>query len=249
MTVPAERVRAEAGLQLLRRLAAAGLGTLRATRPAALGVRRGPPSPVLAGRVPDAARVAADLRPLADPGGGPLDRAARRVRRRPGQRPRRLRRVAALVRRLLRAAATAAAWDPHRQEYSFAVQAELPSGPVQLAAEEYTTGRLDWPDVDATLGNLGPTPAGRDRHVRAGRSACPCRPRSRGCRPTACGSSRTPGCTSAASRPAPPTWPAWRSSSSPWRTASTGSCCPSSSPPAPCTGSTSSRWSTRSARR
>ena len=54
-----------------------------------------------------------------------------------------------------------AAWNPHRQEYAFAVQAELPSGAVQLTAEEYTTGRLDWPDVDATLGTLGPAPAGR----------------------------------------------------------------------------------------
>ena len=53
------------------------------------------------------------------------------------------------------------AWNPHRQEYAFAVQAELPSGAVQLTAEEYTTGRLDWPDVDATLGTLGPAPAGR----------------------------------------------------------------------------------------
>ena len=36
-----------------------------------------------------------------------------------------------------------------------------PSGRTLLAAEEYTTGRLDWPDVDATIGDLGPTPAGR----------------------------------------------------------------------------------------
>ena len=50
------------------------------------------------------------------------------------------------------------------------MQAELPSAPVQLTAQEYTTGRLDWPDVDATLGTLGPTPAGRigtfERQVR-----------------------------------------------------------------------------------
>ena len=71
MPVPAERVRAEAGLQLLRRLALAGLGTLRTRVMQRWGFDEAA-SPVLAGRVPDAEQVAADLRPLADPGGGPL---------------------------------------------------------------------------------------------------------------------------------------------------------------------------------
>ena len=161
--VPAERVRAEAGLQLLRRLAGAGLGTLRTRVIQRWGFDEAA-SPVLAGRVPDAEQVAADLRPLADPGGGPLTGLPGGF----GNAPAAARTVFAdwlrwydgyFVR------GDGAAWNPHRQEYAFAVQAELPSGAVQLTAEEYTTGRLDWPDVDATLGTLGPAPAGRDRHA------------------------------------------------------------------------------------
>ena len=157
--VPAERVRAEAGLQLLRRLAGAGVGTLRTRVVQRWGFDEAA-SPVLAGRVPDAEQVAADLRPLADPGGGPLTGLPGGF----GNAPAVTRTVFAdwlrwydgyFVR------GDGAAWNPHRQEYAFAVQAELPSGAVQLTAEEYTTGRLDWPDVDATLGTLGPAPAGR----------------------------------------------------------------------------------------
>jgi hypothetical protein len=156
--VPAERVRAEAGLQLLRRLAGAGL-QLR-TRVLERWGFDAAASPVLAGRVPDGEQAAADLRPLADPGGGPLTGLPGGF----GDAPAAARTTFADWLRwydgyFVRGDGTA--WDPHRQEYAFAVQAELPSGAVQLTAEEYTTGRLDWPDVDATLGTLGPAPAGR----------------------------------------------------------------------------------------
>ena len=177
--VPAERVRAEAGLQLLRRLAGAGLGTLRRHASSSDGGSDEAASSVLAGRVPDAGQIAADLRPLADPGGGPLTGLPGGFGGAHGD-------ARAVFADWLRwydgylVPSDGAAWDPHRQEYSFAVQAELPAGTVLFTAQEYTTGRLDWPDFDATLGTLGPTPAGRIGTLRTSRSACPCRPGSPG---------------------------------------------------------------------
>ncbi len=165
--MPAERVRAEAGLQLLRRLSVAGLGALRPRVLQRWGFDAAA-APVLAGRVPDAAQAAAAMRSLARPA-GPLTGQPGGF----GDAPDAARTVFADWLRWYDgyfAPGDGAAWDPHRQEYAFAVQAELPSAPIQLTASEYTTGRLDWPDVDATLGTLGPSPAGRvgtfERQVR-----------------------------------------------------------------------------------
>ena len=41
-------------------------------------------------------------------------------------------------------AAAPDAWKPNRLEHGFAVQAELPDGPVVLSADDYPGGRLDW---------------------------------------------------------------------------------------------------------
>lgn len=41
-------------------------------------------------------------------------------------------------------------WNPARQEYAFAVGADVPEGPVVLAADEYRDGRLDWHSFRAT---------------------------------------------------------------------------------------------------
>ena len=49
----------------------------------------------------------------------------------------------------------------HCQEHAFALQADLASGRTVLEAAEFTSGRFDWPDVDARIGDLGPSPADR----------------------------------------------------------------------------------------
>ncbi len=182
VAVPAERIRAAAGMQLLRMLTAAGLGS---TRPSVLAAWRfAAPAPddpglpdrvgtarahVTAGRVPDAARVAAALDPLRD-GEGPLIGLPAGFDDGGGASAEETART--VLAKWLRwydaylvgsgAAAGPAAWNPHRQEYSFAVQAELPvTGRTVLQAEEYTSGRLDWTDFQAVFGDLGETPAGR----------------------------------------------------------------------------------------
>lgn len=189
-----ERIRAEAGLHLLRMLAAAGL---ERTRSMVLGLWAftGPelvdpllPDPVGAGRshvharrIPDAARVESDLRELAD-GNDPLTDLPAGFTLTGGAS------AAATARRTLAdwlrwydsylvggrdgagaAAATPAAWDPRRQEYAFSAQAELSTGLSILAADEYTSGRVDWSDFDARPASaataLGPTPAGRGASI------------------------------------------------------------------------------------
>jgi len=170
----AARVRAEAGLQLLRLLDAAGLGRLR---PRVVERWKFPPrhhderdpqgsarAVVLAGRVPDAGLVEADLAPL-DGGDGPLTGMPAGLTV-PGGGAAKARAVLGAWLRWYRTQLVAppgrASWNPHRQEYAFAVQAELPSGRAVLRADEYTTGRLDWADFDAVDGvELGATPAGR----------------------------------------------------------------------------------------
>ena len=174
VSMPADRIRAQAGLQLLRMLAAAGLGRLRTkvvsrwafdARPADEEDPKGSArAPVLAGGVPDAARIEAELAPL-DGGAGPLTRLPTGFTV-PGGGAAKARQVLGAWLRWYRAFIAgppgASSWDPHRQEYAFAVQAELPSGPAVLASPEYTSGRLDWPDFDAAEGvTLGATPAGR----------------------------------------------------------------------------------------
>jgi hypothetical protein len=179
---PAERVRAAAGVQLLRMLTASGLTDARdavvstwsfaapdgvdPALPDRGGAARGH---VYAGRVPDAARVAADLVPLSDRD-GPLTGLPAGLSVGGGQAGEESARE--VLGEWLRwyqgylvgsgTGAGPAAWNPHRQEYSFAVQAELPvTGRTVLDAEEYTSGRLDWTDFHAVPGNLGQTPEGR----------------------------------------------------------------------------------------
>ena len=43
------------------------------------------------------------------------------------------------------------AWQPHRQEYAFALSAQSAAGKVVLLADEYTDGRLDWWTVRASI--------------------------------------------------------------------------------------------------
>ena len=177
VTAPADRIRAEAGLQLLRMLEADDLGRLRdrvVNRWAFGPTQTDPDDPtgsaraaVVAGRVPDAGLVEADLAPL-DSGGGPLTAlpagfavpggGTAKARATLG---RWLRWYRAYLGQPLLGPSGEGSWNPHRQEYAFAVQAELPSGPAVLQADEYTTGRLDWPDFNAGGPSLGTTPVGR----------------------------------------------------------------------------------------
>lgn len=179
VTMPTERIRAQAGLQLLRMLAAAGLDGLRqkaidrwafpAREPDGEDPAGSARAAVLAGRVPDAALVEADLAPL-DGGQGALTGlpsgfsvtggAAAEARAVLGEWLRG-------YRSYLVAPPSRSSWNPHRQEYSFAVQSELPSGPAVLSAPEYAGGRLDWLDFDASDGpGLGDTPADRGGAAR-----------------------------------------------------------------------------------
>lgn len=188
VAIPPIRVRAEAGLQLLRLLSQRGLDALPAAvvkawsfdtpgepeqggLPDRGGVAR---ARLYAGRVPDAARVAAELRSLVSgavpleglppslsvPDGLPVDEVLTVLGAwlswydaylNPGNSG-----TAPAAE-----ASAPAAWDPHRLEYAFAAQAELPSAKTVLRAEEYTSGRLDWTDFDAVPGDLGETPAER----------------------------------------------------------------------------------------
>jgi hypothetical protein len=136
------------------------------TQPDHTGIARGL---VYAGRIPDAGLVAADLAPLEDAGGGPLralpagltvsggGAAATTVREVLGEWARWYRGYFVAT----GADPVPPAWDPHRQEYRFAVQAQLPSARVVLHSEEYTSGRVDWTDFDAVPGDIGETPASR----------------------------------------------------------------------------------------
>lgn len=179
--VPAERIRAAAGTQLLRMLAAAGLAGLRpavvdrwrfappgAIDPALPDRAGAARAQVSAGRVPDAALVAADLVPLSD-GDAPLTALPPGFAAGTPAAEQTARTVLATWLRWYQdylfgsgSGAGPAAWNPHRQEYSFAVQADLPvSGRTVMRAEEYTSGRVDWTDFAAVEGDLGATPAGR----------------------------------------------------------------------------------------
>ena len=172
-TAPADRIRAQAGLQLLRLLAAAGLDRLRPKIIARWGFTARPPddqdpvgsarAAVLEGRVPDAGRIAAELEPLAADG-GPLSQLPTGFTVGGGGAAK-ARTVFGTWLRWYRdflVEPPGDSWNPYRQEYAFAVQAELPSGPAVLSADEYATGRLDWLNFDAVEGPaLGPTPAER----------------------------------------------------------------------------------------
>jgi hypothetical protein len=173
VTAPADRIRAQGGLQLLRMLAGAGLDRLRPNVITRWGFTARPPddqdpvgstrAAVLAGRVPDGGRIAAELEPLAADG-GPISRIPAGFTVGNGDAAKARGILGAWLRwyRDFLVRPPGDSWNPHRQEYAFAVQAELPSGPTVLSASEYATGRLDWLNFDAVAGTgLGATPAGR----------------------------------------------------------------------------------------
>ena len=185
---PAARVRAEAGLQALRMLAAGGVPQARqpvtslaafVASPAAVAAVGDPDAElpdergrvrdmVYAGRVPDGQLLADALEPLAGAPGAALTDLPAGLAVSGGAA------AAKTTREVLGAwldwyrgyfvgdEATPASWNPARQEYGFAVQANLPSGSVVLESEEYTSGRVDWTDFEAVPGDIGATPAGRD---------------------------------------------------------------------------------------
>ena len=188
---PAARIRAEAGLQLLRMLSAAGIPHVRAgvvdlwafddlppvdpqAEPPELRDDRGRArNCVYRGRIPDAGRVAADAEPLAAAPGDPLTALPQGLTVPGGTAT--VKKARAVLGAwltwyrsyLVAGEPVPAAWIPHRQEYAFALQAELPSGRVVLDAPEYTSGRLDWPDFDAVAGDLGSTPQDRSGGTRS----------------------------------------------------------------------------------
>ncbi len=155
-TLP-ERIRAEAGLHLLRMLRRAGLNRVCAAVVARWAFAAGDAGDaegtarrrMLAGRVPDAAAVLREL--IVDGDRVTLGGIA----------------VAAGDRDATRSVTTAwrawvlgylarpsgrSSWDPHRLEYAFSVQARLGAGRVVLRADEYTTGNVDWYSFDAAAG-------------------------------------------------------------------------------------------------
>ena len=140
VALPAARIRAEAGLQLVRRLAGAGFGALRAMTIERWAFETG--TARYRGRVPDAQRAAHEIGALAPGAVPPGFPAGADVR--------------AVLDDWMRwyssylVQTDGSAWIPRRQEYQFAVHAELPAGTVVFDAEESATGRLDWPDFTAT---------------------------------------------------------------------------------------------------
>ncbi|MBW2717300.1 MAG: hypothetical protein JRD94_01735 [Deltaproteobacteria bacterium] len=178
---PSARIRAEAGLHLLRMLNAGGANAARrpviTTWPFAEPAAVDPELPdetgtaraqVYAGRIPDAALVADAIAPFTD-GDGPLSALPVELSVPGGVgSTTRTREVLAewlrwYRRYLLGSNATEAppSWDPRRLEYSCAVQAELPTGKVLLESEEYTSGKMDWTDFGVGSGDIGATPADR----------------------------------------------------------------------------------------
>jgi hypothetical protein len=179
---PADRIRAEAGLQLLRMLSAGDLDQVRGSvvakwpfpavqpidpsLPDAAGLAR---AHVYADRIPEAASVADDVAPLVA-GEGPLTALPAGLTVTGGAPARAAtRRVLADWFRWYRSylvgsdgEAAPEAWKPNRLEYEFAAQADLPSGRMLLRSEQYTSGRVDWSDFDAVAGDIGETPNGRD---------------------------------------------------------------------------------------
>lgn len=160
-----ERVRSQLGLQLLRLTRAAGLpktvltdvekayaeqwpfpGDLDAeVDPVGAARRR-----VIVGRVPDGAAAVASLQQS----GGDLPAS---VSTAAGTATRRTALHGVLETWLAWAeqfvagptGPTRSSWDPHRLEYSFAVQATLSTGDVVLRSDEYVGGTVDWYSFDA----------------------------------------------------------------------------------------------------
>lgn len=157
-----ERIRAEAGHQLLRMLRAHDAGSvvddvrrtwafeladdaLRAADPRGAARRS-----LLAGRVPDADAVAADLIDAGTVGGRAMVTLGRIT-------------IPPTMRTRVRDAVTdwrdwfagylhqpdaGSSWDAGRLAYSFAVSARLRGGEVTLRADEYDSGTIDWYSFD-----------------------------------------------------------------------------------------------------
>ena len=163
-----ERVRAEIGMQLLRLTRAAGLPRTVLAKVEAAYLREWPfREPIdaevdpggaarrrlLVGRVPDAAVAVADIAARRGPAGAVRTLPAS-VRAAAGTTARRatLRQVLttwlSFAQRYV-AAPIGTSWDPHRLEYSFALQATLSAGDVELRADEYVGGTVDWYSFDA----------------------------------------------------------------------------------------------------
>jgi hypothetical protein len=164
-----ERVRAELGLQLLRLTRAAGLPkTVLAKVEAALvgewpfkaafdpevdpgGAAR---RRVAVGRIPDGELAAKDVAARRGQGGAvqSLPDSLRRAVGTNNARRATLRRVLGdwlpFAERYV-AAPIGNSWDPHRLEYSFALQATLSTGNVELRADEYAGRTVDWYSFDA----------------------------------------------------------------------------------------------------
>ena len=157
-----ERIRAEAGQQLLRMLRAADAASLVddvleiwAFDPADDALRAADPRgaarrSLLAGRVPDGVAVAADLIDAGTVGGRAMLTLGRVT-------------IASALRVRVRDAVSdwrdwladylhqptvGFAWDSSRLAYSFAVSARMSGGEVTLRADEYDSGTIDWYSFD-----------------------------------------------------------------------------------------------------
>ena len=165
------RLRAQAGLQLVRMLRArrAGRAGRRAPGafafPDAAGQAEGIGAArlrLVSGRLPDGAAVAEACADLLGPDGALTELPAPLATAPSGRTAKAVKVVDSWLAwsRDLLAAPAGRSWDPHRLEYSFEVQAELSDGPVVLDVAEYTGGTLDWFHGDlAEAPRLGP--AGR----------------------------------------------------------------------------------------
>jgi len=153
------RLRAEAGLQLLRMLRAAGVATSVQTwldrapfvlpEGAALDPMTREWWELVAGRVPDGARLRAAVTAALKAGAVPA--------------------VAADEAKVLRAwmswhaarfqspARGASTWNPERMEYAFAAGTRHATGEAVLGAPEYLEGRLEWHDFEQVHGTIGAT--------------------------------------------------------------------------------------------
>jgi hypothetical protein len=165
--------------ELFRRLRDAGVPAEAVTRLRA-GLAReypltasdpdGPRAPY-AGRLPDAAALAADVPDLH--GADPADLAL------PGVRDA-VRDWLAWVSGQLGAPAAPSAWRPERMEYSFELTAELPGGPVTLSAEGYDGTGSDWYTFNRTgLPDAGPGNPAPSVEVRPAPVTYPGMPRPR----------------------------------------------------------------------
>jgi hypothetical protein len=184
------KLNAQAGQQLMRRLRAAGLGgaatSLAGNFPGAIEQPQDPVGDnagfvwhvLLHNRAIDALAVATQLRPLIgnDPG---LDAfgVANGVA---GGQEATFRGIATSWLEWLDGLAVDGAtpgaspyWNPHRLEYSFALQADNTQPLLRLEADEYTTGKVDWHTFMLTAALAQPTPQAQQIVVEPARPPIP----------------------------------------------------------------------------